>query len=150
MIDSGGVIRTCESRRRVAATPTLTHPLPLCRAPVAIFPSPWTPFSAPISLLAQDNSLLRRGGPCAHITFGVATAINAGTAAYFLGEGITRNHPLTEAQRLRVYELYFTCLRGSHVGQVRGGTAALVDLHVLRSKIPIAHLAVFSGPWAGV
>jgi hypothetical protein len=28
---------------------------------------------------------------------------------------------LTEAQRLRVYELYFTCLRGSHVGQVRGG-----------------------------
>lgn len=69
-------------------------------------------------MLAQDNSLLRRGGPCAHITFGVATAINAGTAAYFLGEGITRNHPLTDTQRLRVYELYFTCLRGSHVGQV--------------------------------
>ena len=66
----------------------------------------------------QDNSLLRRGGPCAHITHGVATAINAGTAAYFLGEGITRDHPnLTDQQRLRVYELYFTCLRGAHVGQ---------------------------------
>ena len=56
--------------------------------------------------------------PCAHITHGVATAINAGTAAYFLGEGITRDHPnLTDQQRLRVYELYFTCLRGAHVGQ---------------------------------
>jgi geranylgeranyl pyrophosphate synthase len=66
----------------------------------------------------QDNSLLRRGGPCAHVEFGVPTAINAGTAAYFLGEGITREHPnLTDAQRLRVYELYFTCLRGAHVGQ---------------------------------
>ena len=66
----------------------------------------------------QDNSLLRRGGPCAHIEYGVPTAINAGTAAYFLGEGITRDHPnLTERQRLRVYELYFTCLRGAHVGQ---------------------------------
>ena len=66
----------------------------------------------------QDNSILRRGGPCAHITYGVATAINAGTAAYFLGEGITRDHPnLTDQQRLRVYELYFTCLRGAHVGQ---------------------------------
>ena len=66
----------------------------------------------------QDNSLLRRGGPCAHVTYGMATAINAGTAAYFLGEGITRDHPnLTDQQRLRVYELYFTCLRGAHVGQ---------------------------------
>lgn len=66
----------------------------------------------------QDNSLLRRGGPCAHITHGIATAINAGTAAYFLGEGVTRDHPnLTDKQRLRVYELYFTCLRGAHVGQ---------------------------------
>ena len=74
------------------------------------------------SLHSQDNSLLRRGGPCAHITYGVATAINAGTAAYFLGEGITRDHPLTNAQRLRVYELYFTCLRGSHVGQVRNSS----------------------------
>ena len=41
----------------------------------------------------QDNSLLRRGGPCAHVTYGIPTAINAGTAAYFLGEGITRDHP---------------------------------------------------------
>jgi geranylgeranyl pyrophosphate synthase len=66
----------------------------------------------------QDNSMLRRGGPCAHITYGVATAINAGTAAYFLGEGVTRDHPnLSDAQRLRIYELYFTCLRGAHVGQ---------------------------------
>ena len=66
----------------------------------------------------QDNSLLRRGGPCAHITYGIPTAINAGTAAYFLGEGVTRDHPgLTDQQRLRVYELYFTCLRGAHVGQ---------------------------------
>lgn len=66
----------------------------------------------------QDNSLLRRGGPCAHVTYGMATAINAGTASYFLGEGVTRDHPnLTDQQRLRVYELYFTCLRGAHVGQ---------------------------------
>jgi len=77
----------------------------------------------------QDNSLLRRGGPCAHLEFGVATAINAGTAAYFLGEGITRDHPLTAAQRLRVYELYFTCLRGSHVGQA-------LDLHGLAHMVP--------------
>ena len=66
----------------------------------------------------QDNSELRRGGPCAHLMYGVPTAINAGTAAYFLGEGITRDTPnLTQEQRLRVYELYFTCLRGAHVGQ---------------------------------
>ena len=47
----------------------------------------------------QDNSALRRGGPTAHIMYGVPTAINAGTAAYFLGEGITREQPnLTEQQ----------------------------------------------------
>jgi geranylgeranyl pyrophosphate synthase len=33
----------------------------------------------------QDGSLTRRGGPCAHLIFGNATAINAGTAAYFMG-----------------------------------------------------------------
>jgi hypothetical protein len=120
-----------ESQQVVAATPTLIYPLPLSCAPVAVLPSPWIP--SPLPSLAQDNSLLRRGGPCAHITYGVATAINAGTAAYFLGEGITRNHPLTEAQRLRVYELYFTCLRGSHVGQVRGATAAPVIGRCFRS-----------------
>jgi len=78
----------------------------------------------------QDNSMLRRGGPCAHITYGTATAINAGTAAYFLGEGITRETPnLTDAQRLRVYELYFTCLRGAHVGQALdiNGFAHMMD-----------------------
>ena len=49
----------------------------------------------------QDNSALRRGGPSAHLLFGVPTAINAGTAAYFLGEGLTRTHQLSPEQRLR-------------------------------------------------
>lgn len=66
----------------------------------------------------EDESELRRGGQCAHKAFGTATAINAGTAAYFLGEGITRDYPgLSDAERLRLYQLYFDCLRGAHVGQ---------------------------------
>jgi len=78
----------------------------------------------------QDNSDLRRGGPSAHVTFGVPTAINAGTAAYFLGEGITRDHKgLSQTQRLRIYELYFTCLRGAHVGQA-------LDLHGSHHLMP--------------
>jgi len=77
----------------------------------------------------QDNSLLRRGGPCAHLTYGLASAINAGTASYFLGEGITREQDLTKEQRIRVYELYFTCLRGAHVGQALDiqGLAHMMD-----------------------
>lgn len=76
----------------------------------------------------QDRSRRRRGGPAAHLMFGHAQAINAGTAAYFLAERILAQNDLTPEQNLRMYELYFLALRAGHAGQAmdHAGMADLV------------------------
>jgi geranylgeranyl pyrophosphate synthase/predicted secreted hydrolase/UDP:flavonoid glycosyltransferase YjiC (YdhE family) len=77
----------------------------------------------------EDNSLVRRGGPTCHTHFGTATAINAGTAAYFSWERLLENARLSEQARLRIYQLYFNCLRGAHTGQA-------LDIRGLHSLVP--------------
>jgi len=65
----------------------------------------------------QDGSLIRRGRECAHLKFGDAIAINAGTAAYFQGQKMITLPYLTPQVLNRVYDLYFAALRGGHAGQ---------------------------------
>ncbi len=66
----------------------------------------------------QDRSDLRRGGPAAHVLYGDAIAINAGTAAYFLTQKLLVSHEgLCDRDRLRIYDLYFEALRAGHAGQ---------------------------------
>lgn len=65
----------------------------------------------------QDKSRIRRGGPAAHLIYGDALAINAGTAAYFLGQRLLVGDEVSDAVKLRLYDLYFDALRAGHAGQ---------------------------------
>ena len=67
----------------------------------------------------QDQSDIRRGGPACHLTYGIAQAINAGTAAYFLPLPtlIEQTPGLTTEMKLKIYEMTFFTLRAGHVGQ---------------------------------
>jgi geranylgeranyl pyrophosphate synthase/predicted secreted hydrolase len=79
----------------------------------------------------QDQSDVRRGGPTAHLTFGEGLAINAGTAAYFMGERMLRRSLVSDAAKLELYDLYFEALREGHAGQA-------IDLDGLESFVPAA------------
>ncbi|AKG20399.1 polyprenyl synthetase family protein [Calothrix sp. 336/3] len=70
----------------------------------------------------EDGSTVRRGGASCHSIYGEALAINAGNASYFLGQILLLNSHLSEAEKLQVYELYFTTLRAAHAGQA-------IDIH---------------------
>jgi geranylgeranyl pyrophosphate synthase len=76
-----------------------------------------------------DKSVVRRGGPCAHLKYGEAVAMNAGTAAYFLGERLLERTLVPDAQKLRLYDLYFEALRAGHAGQA-------IDLDGLAAFVP--------------
>lgn len=65
----------------------------------------------------EDASTTRRGGPACHVQFGLPIALNAGNAAYFVGERFIRELDLPEERKLRLYKLYFTCMRAAHTGQ---------------------------------
>ncbi|RDB27174.1 Geranylgeranyl diphosphate synthase [Hypsizygus marmoreus] len=67
----------------------------------------------------QDESPMRRGVKSVHSVWGVATAINAGTAAYFAFDTALRSMTpyLRPEQTLRIYEIYFETMRAAHVGQ---------------------------------
>jgi len=69
----------------------------------------------------EDDSKLRRGKDCIHITYGVDIAINAGNALYFLPLLIFKdyraNNQLTSDQLVRCYELYNQELLNVHLGQ---------------------------------
>lgn len=65
----------------------------------------------------QDRSDVRRGGPTAHHLFGEAHAINAGTAAYFLCQRLLVDDSVSDATKVRLYDLYFDALRAGHAGQ---------------------------------
>lgn len=96
----------------------------------------------------EDRSAVRRGGPSAHMIFGEALAINSGSAAYFMGQGLgtdaERKEPTPE-EKLKVYDLYFEGMRAAHAGQaldiagvddlldevVRTGNTAVLEAHIL-------------------
>jgi len=65
----------------------------------------------------QDDSTIRRGGPCAHLEFGVAHAINSATACYFMAPILAGLDDLPPHKQLPLYRLYFDSLRAGHAGQ---------------------------------
>ncbi|MFK0294908.1 polyprenyl synthetase family protein [Streptomyces sp. NPDC090442] len=97
----------------------------------------------------EDTSPVRRGSPAAHMLFGEATAINAGTAAYFsVDRAIRRCFPGDAELRLAVYETYLANLRATHAGQAldiqghqREMTAALAtgDPEPLLNMLTLTH-----------
>ncbi|WP_437915560.1 polyprenyl synthetase family protein [Sorangium sp. So ce302] len=106
---------------------------------------------------AEDRSVVRRGGPTCHLMHGDATAINAGTAAYFLGEPPVHRDAIPDRDKLRVYALYFEAMRAGHAGQALdlAGLAPttldddelarlsnrLLSIHHLKSAVPPASMA---------
>jgi len=65
----------------------------------------------------QDESVVRRGGPCVHLEFGTAHAINAGTNCYFMAPRLAQIDELPEREQLAMFRLYFDSLRAGHAGQ---------------------------------
>jgi geranylgeranyl pyrophosphate synthase/predicted secreted hydrolase len=65
----------------------------------------------------QDGSTVRRGGPSAHVVHGQATAINSGTAAYFIGQICIYEADMHFEEKVQVYNWYFEAMRASHSGQ---------------------------------
>ena len=65
----------------------------------------------------QDKSEIRRGGLAAHHLYGEATAINSGSAAYFLGQICVYESSIDPMKKLEIYHLYFEALRAAHSGQ---------------------------------
>ncbi len=108
----------------------------------------------------QDESTKRRGVPCAHMKYGTAVGINAGTASYFQGQQLLLVPGLTDKQLCAVYNFYFAALRAGHAGQaldiagldylmddvIARGDAALAEsrslaIHRLKTAVPAASLA---------
>ena len=70
----------------------------------------------------EDGARTRRGGPAAHVEFGVDVAVNAGNLVYFLPtrmlDGPSENVlALDAAEELRVYRMYAATMRKLHYGQ---------------------------------
>jgi geranylgeranyl pyrophosphate synthase len=69
---------------------------------------------------------MRRGGRCCHEIYGVPSAINAGTCAYFFLDRLVENLPIALEQKTRLYRIFFEAMRAAHAGQA-------LDLHGLLS-----------------
>lgn len=65
----------------------------------------------------EDGADTRRGKPCAHITYGMDVAINAGSWLYFEGASAIKKLKTTDQEKLRLYDLFLTELRLLHLGQ---------------------------------
>jgi len=108
----------------------------------------------------QDKSTTRRGGPTAHMIYGDAQAINSGTAGYFIGIHLLDSDRVSDADQIRIYELYFEALRSGHAGQaididgfermmpevVKSGDSTLLEervcaVHRLKTAAPAGCLA---------
>ncbi|MDZ4845599.1 MAG: polyprenyl synthetase family protein [Chitinophagales bacterium] len=110
----------------------------------------------------EDKSPIRRGGPSCHVLFGEPIAINAGTAAYFIGQIIVYHADFIKPkQKVEIYNLYFESLRAAHSGQaldisgldymmpevVKTGNGKLLEkrvfaTHRLKSAVPASTLAM--------
>jgi geranylgeranyl pyrophosphate synthase len=108
----------------------------------------------------EDKSVTRRGGKTAHLLYGEGQAINSGTAAYFIGIHLLDSELISDAQKIRNYELYFEALRAGHAGQaididgfegmmpevVASGDSALLEdrvlaVHRLKTAAPAGCMA---------
>lgn len=108
----------------------------------------------------QDQSDIRRGKPTCHKIYGEPIAINAGSAAYFIGQISVYNADIPDAKKLKIYHMYFETLRAAHSGQaldlygldymmddvVENGKGDLlversIAIHRLKSAAPASYLA---------
>ncbi|MFC8957388.1 polyprenyl synthetase family protein [Streptomyces sp. NPDC057101] len=65
----------------------------------------------------QDRAVLRRGRVPAHAVFGLATTLNAGTAAYFAFDQVLRSVDDDPVLRSAMYQVMLGALRSAHAGQ---------------------------------
>ena len=65
----------------------------------------------------EDCADTRRGKPCAHITYGLDVALNAGSWLYFEASSCIKNLSLEDSEKLELYELFLLELRRLHLGQ---------------------------------
>lgn len=108
----------------------------------------------------QDKSDIRRGKAACHKIYGEPIAINAGSAAYFIGQISVYNADIADEKKLRIYHMYFETLRAAHSGQaldlygldymmddvVENGKGDLLvqrslAIHRLKSAAPASYLA---------
>ncbi len=107
----------------------------------------------------EDRSDIRRGKKACHLIYGEATAINAGTAAYFLGQDFIYKSDVPVEDKLDIYNLYFKAMRAAHSGQaididgfahvmpeiVKSGDGQLLEdrvmaIHLLKAAAPASFL----------
>lgn len=65
----------------------------------------------------EDSSNMRRGKPSAHITYGLDTALNAGSWLYFEAAKCIQELKASDSFKNSLYELYTILLRRLHLGQ---------------------------------
>ena len=65
----------------------------------------------------EDSSDMRRGKPAAYITYGLDTALNAGSWLYFQAPTCIDSLDADEGTKLRLYSLYAKETRRLHLGQ---------------------------------
>ncbi len=65
----------------------------------------------------EDKADLRRGKPAAHITYGLDTALNAGSWLYFEAPVCINSLASSDAVKLEFYKTYTNELRRLHLGQ---------------------------------
>ena len=65
----------------------------------------------------EDNADLRRGKPAAHITYGLDTALNAGSWLYFEAPVCINQLDAPDSLKLELYKTYTNELRRLHLGQ---------------------------------
>ncbi|MCR5607243.1 MAG: polyprenyl synthetase family protein [Treponema sp.] len=65
----------------------------------------------------EDNADTRRGLPAAHISFGLDTALNAGSWLYFEAASCINSCKASDEMKLKLYQLYTNELRRLHLGQ---------------------------------
>lgn len=65
----------------------------------------------------EDNADLRRGKPAAHITYGLDTALNAGSWLYFEAPVCINQLKAPDTLKLELYKTYTNELRRLHLGQ---------------------------------
>ncbi|WP_407285352.1 polyprenyl synthetase family protein [Streptomyces sp. BP-8] len=133
----------------------------VCCAAMELFgvsSGPYAPLLAAVEVIhsatlaiddVQDESTCRRGVPAVHTVYGVPTAINAATAAYFVLDRVIEDLvPDDDALRLGVYQRWIRILRAAHGGQavdIAGHTEAMdqaVAAHdptALLARIQAAH-----------
>ncbi len=65
----------------------------------------------------EDGADLRRGKPCAHITYGLDTALNAGSWLYFHAAACIESIDGGDAEKYKIFSLFARELRRLHLGQ---------------------------------